>query len=252
MTTLVILFLLGAVTVYAVFFLLFKVLWIILKKSSNKWPLILAGISTVLFGIAAVGTLAWGTYKIISPFRGMIERYDEKAPLTYGSTTYTDPRYGFSVDLYNGMDLSEWMNFDDVSVKVGADMNAFKKSPDNKQNEMVFAFIIRQTDIDTDEPPFQDLYEALDSAKQHRRQLDISEEKQITIDGKPGYYVSGRAYANNGTNGPFWMTAVYDNHQIIYVITVQLGNEEDTSVAQKMAESLHLVSAQPLQELSQQ
>ena len=81
MTTLVILFLLGAVTVYAVFFLLFKVLWIILKKSSNKWPLILAGISTVLFGIAAVGTLAWGTYKIISPFRGMIERYDEKSPL---------------------------------------------------------------------------------------------------------------------------------------------------------------------------
>ena len=39
MTILVILFLLGITAVYAVFFLLFKIIWMILKKSSNKWPL---------------------------------------------------------------------------------------------------------------------------------------------------------------------------------------------------------------------
>ena len=59
MTTLIILLLVAAVAVYAVFFLLFKVIWIILKKSSNKWPLILAGICTILFSGAVIGTAAW-------------------------------------------------------------------------------------------------------------------------------------------------------------------------------------------------
>jgi hypothetical protein len=251
MTTLIILFLLGMVVVYAVFFLFFKVLWIILKKSTNKWPLILAGISTVLFGIAVIGVTAWGVHKVISPFRGMIERYHENKAPVYGVRTYTDPRYGFSVDLYDGMDLSDWINFDDISVKVGMDMNEFKNENSTNSGKVVFASIIRQTDIDTDEPPFQDLYENLDKAKQSHK-LEIQEEQPITIDGKPGYYVAGYAFTNDGNHGPFWLTAVYDNNQIIYVIILQLGDEENTSTSQKMVTSLRLVSANPLQAITQQ
>ena len=245
MTTLIILLLVAAVAVYAVFFLLFKVIWIILKKSSNKWPLILAGICTVLFSGAVIGTAAWGVYKIISPFRGMIDRYDAQQPPTYGVSTYTDPRYGLSVDLYEGMDFSEWINFDDFSFKAGMDMNVLKKTEDSENQKMTVAFLARQTDIDNDEPPFQEFYEILDTAKQ-RPQFQIAEEKQILVDGKPGHYVSGRIYSNNGANGPFWLTAVHDNNQNFFLLTIQFGGEEDTSAAQKMAESLRFTPAEPL------
>lgn len=245
MTTLIFLLLVAAVVVYAVFFLLFKIIWIILKKSSNKWPLILAGICTVLFSGAVIGTAAWGMYKVISPFRGMIDRYDEKQPPTYGINTYTDPRYGFSIDVYDGMDFSEWINFDDLSLKVGMDMNVLKKASENQNTKTMFALIARQTDLDADESPLQDLYEILDTAKK-RPQFQIEEEKQVEINGKPGYYVSGRIYSNNGANGPFWLTALHDDKQNIYLLTIQIGGEQDTSASQKMAESLRLTVAEPL------
>ena len=63
MTILVLLALLGVVAVYAVFFLLFKIIWMILKKSSNKWPLILAGVATVLLGTVTALSAYYGVKK---------------------------------------------------------------------------------------------------------------------------------------------------------------------------------------------
>ena len=49
MTGLILLLLIAAAVIYVVFFLIFKVIWMIIKKQGNKWPLIWAGVCTLLF-----------------------------------------------------------------------------------------------------------------------------------------------------------------------------------------------------------
>lgn len=246
MTFLIIMLLLILVAIYAVFFLLFKVVWMILKKNTNKWPLILAGLSTVLFLVVFGGAAAWGAYKVVSPFRGIISRISEDKAPEYGERVYTDPVYRFEVDVYDGMDFSEWMHFDDVDVKLGIDTNAFKKDNAGKSYEgpITFAGLIRQTDVD-DGHPLEDLRGALAAGLQ-RRQLDITDEQELTIDGRPALYVAGTAYSNRGESAPFWLTAAYDNYgQVFYVITFTVGEGADGN-AEKTARSLRFVSGPAL------
>lgn len=246
MTILLILLILVLVAIYAVFFLLFKVVWMILKKNKNKWPLILAGISTVLFLVVFGGAAAWGAYKVVSPFRGVISRIsDDKAP-EYGQRVYTDPVYRFEVDVYDGMDFSEWMHFDDLDVKAGIDTNVFKKDDAGKSYEgpITFAVLLRQTDVD-DGHPLEDLRQALAAGIQ-RRQLDITSEEELTIDGRPALYVSGTAYSNRGESAPFWLTAAFDDYgQVFYAVTFTVGQGADGN-AEKTARSLRFVSAPAL------
>ena len=94
MTILVILFLLGITAVYAVFFLLFKIIWMILKKSSNKWPLILAGVATVLLGTVTALSAYYGVICGLYPFRNWpvsALSFGQKKRVTIASVLALDP-----------------------------------------------------------------------------------------------------------------------------------------------------------------
>ena len=212
MTILIILALLGVVAVYVVFFLLFKLVWILMKKDTNKWPLIWAGVSTVLFGIVLGGAAAWGVYKVVSPFRGMIERYSANPEPVYGQHVYTDPIYRFQLTALNGMDFSEWVEFDDLDAKIGVDMNTFKKVP----------------------------------SAEEKQAIDVSQE-DFTVDGYPAMFVTARARSNSGTQMFLAMSAIADSYQqVFYVIAFSADTPEASANALQLARSLQLENGSPL------
>ena len=84
MTILIILALLALGVIYAVFFLLCKVAWLIFKSHSNKGPLITAGVCTVLLSVL-IGTGIWlGTRAVLAPFQGIKERIAQNPAPVYG------------------------------------------------------------------------------------------------------------------------------------------------------------------------
>lgn len=237
MTILVILFLLGIVAVYAVFFLLFKVIWMILKKNSNKWPLILAGVATVLFGLCSALAVYWGVKKVIAPFKPIIAASQTADPV-YGESTYQAPEYGAELTVYDGMTFSNWMHLGDVDLTVGIDTNAFKKDAAGKTPQAVtLAGIVRQNNVEED--PFKD-FEEVRVDLQHRRQLEIHSSEKTTINGREALLVSGTGYSNQGNSLPFWLAVVAgDNHQVYYVMAGTVDGQ-DQLLAKSMVKSFRL------------
>ena len=254
MIWLILLLLLGILAVYAVCFLVFKVIWMLCKKEGNKWPLIWAGVCTVVFGIFISAITAWGVYKVVSPFRGMMTRYSENPAPVYGERVYTDPVYRFQLDVFDGMDFSEWMEWDDVDVKLGINMNLFKKAQEeNAQDGSVLtALLLRQNDIDmTEEHPLENLREGLASAANSRK-LQILSQEDYTVNGLPAAFVTGQAFGNRGEIVPIWLTAITAPHgQVFYVATFvfQANGETDPQTiaqAEQMARSLRLENGEML------
>lgn len=251
MTILIILALLGVVAVYAVFFLLFKLVWILMKKDTNKWPLIWAGVSTVLFGIVLGGAAAWSVYKVVSPFRGMIERYSANPEPVYGQHVYTDPIYRFQLTALNGMDFSEWVEFDDLDAKIGVDMNTFKKVSSAEEKQAIDAaftgaILLRQDEVDEGHP-LQPLREALISAENSRKSLEILSQEDFTVDGYPAMFVTARARSNSGKQMFFAMSAIADSYQqVFYVIAFSADTPEASANALQLARSLQLENGSPL------
>lgn len=241
MTILVILFLLGITAVYAVFFLLFKIIWMILKKSSNKWPLILAGVATVLLGTVTALSAYYGVKKIIKPFNPIIAAAQTPEPV-YGEKAFNSPEYGTELTVYDGMTFSDWMHFGEIDLTVGIDTNAFKKDAAGKTFQSVtYAGIVRQRDVD--ENPFDD-FDEVQGDLLRRRQLEIHSSEKTLINGREALLVSGTAYSNQGNALPFWLSVVpTDNHQVYYVIagTVdQADNDTNQLLAKKIVTSFRL------------
>lgn len=254
MIWLTLLLLLGIVAVYAVFFLVFKLIWILIKKEGNKWPLIWAGICTVLFGIFISAVTAWGVYKVVSPFRGMMNRYSANPAPVFGEHVYTDPLYRFQLDVFDGMDFSEWMEWDDVDVKLGVDTNVFKTDADRptQDGSMLAAVLLRQNDIDVNEEhPLEDLRQWLVSAG-NSRSVQILSQEDFTVNGLPAMFITAQAFGNRGEVIPVWMTAMAAPHgQVFFVATFvvqQTGqdNEEAAAKAKQMALSLRLENGEAL------
>ena len=96
-----------AAMIYGVFFLIFKLGWVIAGKKANKWPLILAGASTVLlFGVFILGIML-GVNKYFAPVKNVVEHTFEKTQITTGIRPYTNPQYGFTINLFGGTELGE-------------------------------------------------------------------------------------------------------------------------------------------------
>ncbi len=254
MIWLLLLLLLGIIVIYAVFFLVFKIIWMLLKKEGNKWPLIWSGICTVVFGVFIGATMAWSVYKVVSPFRGMMARYSENPAPVFGAREYTDPVYRFQLEVFDGMDFSDWMEFDDVDVKLGVDTNIFKTDKDQptQDGSMLAAVILRQSDIDVNEEhPLEDLRQGLASAGNSRK-LQILSQEDFTANGLPGAFVAGQAFGNRGEVIPVWLTALAAPHgQVFYVATFVLqqagqDNTEAASKAEQMARSLRLENGESL------
>lgn len=128
-------FLILAALIYGIFFLMFKLGWIIGGSNRNKWPLILAGAATVLlFAVAILSTMA-AIHKYITPIMPVVEKTIQKTDITTGIHPYTSPQYGFTLNLFGGTEMTDWINLDDENyLQFGFDTNIgaiVKKSKTN-------------------------------------------------------------------------------------------------------------------------
>ena len=140
---LAILFLLVIVAVvYGIFFLIFKLGWIIAGKNKNKWPLILAGIATVLlFAVSIISTIM-GVNKYIMPIMPLVEKTIQKTDITTGVRPYTDPKYGFTINLFGGTETSDWININNnSSLLLGFDTNIGAISKKNQGQQEAQNFV---------------------------------------------------------------------------------------------------------------
>lgn len=143
--------------VYGVFFLIFKLGWVIAGKKTNKWPLILAAVTTVLF--LAVSTIAaivtFNTY--LEPIMGLVEKTMQKTELTTGIRPYKDPKYGFTMNLFGGTEVTKWIPINDqLEASLGFDTNygfLSKKKPNSTIPVPSFGFAVLMYQADTAEDP---------------------------------------------------------------------------------------------------
>ncbi len=222
MTILIILALVALVVVYAVFFLLCKIGWLIFKSHSNKGPLITAGVCTVLCGVL-VGSGIWLTTRaIMAPFQGIKARIAQNPAPVYGERTYQDDRFPFELTVYNGMDFSDWISLGGLDIKLGMDTNAFKKDAKGKTpDNVLFAILLRQTPVEAKDP--LSVLPSQLAAAQAQRRLTVTTAQQTTVNGLPAYQAQGEAYSNRGKLD-FWVTSVQTDPKTLYYIVVLAVN----------------------------
>ena len=242
MTILIILALIALVVVYAVFFLLCKVGWLICKSHSNKGPLITAGICTVLLS-ALVGIGLWmATQAILAPFQDIKARIAQHPAPIYGEHTYQDNHFPFELTVYDGMDFSEWIDLGGLQVKLGADTNLFKKDVAGKTPKNgLFAALIRQAPVEA-EDPLMVLQSQLEAAQAQRR-LTVTSAERTVVNGLPAYQAQGEAYSNRGKLD-FWVTNVQtDPHTLYYIVVIAMDPTPQLATqALAMENSFHLTN----------
>ncbi len=139
MLTLFIFALIVVSVVYGIFFLIFKLLWLLFKSKRNLWPLVCAGVATASVFLL-IGITGYQLYKqLAAPFQPIILAARQQTQPVIGQREYTDPRYGFHLTLYNATTLSHWIALDPVDqthMLVGFDTNILLK--DNTQDAAAF------------------------------------------------------------------------------------------------------------------
>ena len=226
--------------IFAVFFLIFKVGWLIFKKNTNLGPLVAAGVCTLLVTVLVSVGAYKGYQAILSPFQGMIARVKSNSAPIYGPREYTDGTYPFTLTVYDGMDFSDWIHVADVQLKLGIDTNAFKKdAADKSSNNTLLAVLIRQPEASAN--TFDQLKQQLQEAQGQRR-LELKDAQTTHVNGLPAYQASGEAYTNRGKVN-FWLTAVQAPQQTVYYIGAMALQDNETiqTQAQALTHSFSLV-----------
>ncbi len=229
--------------VFAVFFLLFKVLWLLLKKNTNTGPLIGAGICTLLCAIVVSIGIYSGYKAVVSPFKEVMAHVAANPNPVYGERTYRDDTYPLELTVYDGMDFSKWISLGDIQLKLGMDTNAFKKNVDGKKpNDVLFSVLLRQQKANSKDP-FDTLQKQLVSAQDQRR-IEVTDMRPTEINGLPAYQASGEAYSNRGKLN-FWLSAVQTQPDtVVYVGVLSLqGTAKIAQQAEQMTHSLRIISS---------
>lgn len=242
MTILIILALMALAVMYAVFFVLCKVAWLIFKSHSNKGPLITAGVCTVLCSVLAGAGIWMGTRAVLAPFQAIKARIAQNPAPVYGEHTYHDDRFPFELTVYDGMDFSDWISLGGLDVKLGMDTNAFKKNAaGQKPDNVLFCVLLRQAPIE-DKDPLEVLPSQLQAAQMQRR-LTVTSAGRTLVNGLPAYQAQGEAYSNKGKLN-FWVTNVQtDPATLYYIIVLALENTPQLSAqAVNMENSFRLTS----------
>lgn len=140
MFTLICILLAMVAVLYLVFFVIFKLIWVLCKKKRNFWPLVLSGILTGLI-MLVVGYYSYKLYKnVFKPLTPISQAISlHKQPL-FGSRNYTSPDKDFTLSLQNGLFMSNYFNIEPVKFLVGVDINSFLKN--NQKNQNPFAFMV--------------------------------------------------------------------------------------------------------------
>ena len=234
----IILILLALVTIlitYAIFFGIFKLIWILCRSNRNLWPLLLAGICTLVLTAIATLSVWWGVHKIMTPFQSMRTAIKNNPQLIYGQHTYKEGLAPYSLTVVDGMDFSDWIHFDDLSLKLGIDTNIFKKPKEEKEGTYLAGAIVRHQHKEGE--TFQTAWKNIKDTEDLRGRLQISSEEEITVNGMTGYLVNGTAYTNRGPF-PFWLEAVEAEPQATYYLLLSpIGKEDKTEQIKRVLQS---------------
>ena len=229
MITLIVLSLIAAGILYLILFGIFKLIWIICKSNRNFWPLVLAGVGTVLFCTVVVCATWWGVKTVMAPFKPMIARAKQHPELVYGPRTYTDDKFPFELTVVDGMDFSQWINFNKVSLKIGADTNAFKQKGTGQQPSQLFLQMIIRAPIENKENPFEQLEQIKDDPNFNPR-FKVLREERGTVNGLPAYHIDGVAYSNRGPVNTWTTTVANGDGALYYLVFMNFGEEKTEQI----------------------
>lgn len=233
-------FILAALAVtYAVFFCVFKLIWVLLKKERNFWPLTLAGAGTLLMALLIGGTFWWTYHKVMAPFQPIITSVKNNPQLVFGERTYQDAVYPFEMTVFDGMEYSDWIAMLNMHLKIGIDTNVFKEK-DNEDSSFLMTMLVQAPPTDTTDP-FAPLKEVLSSAAKQRR-LEISSQEETVINGVPAYLVSGVAYTNNGLVSLWLGGYVAPTGDTYYVTVLGIGSKNFADQANTMLQSVRVAT----------
>lgn len=235
MTLLILLLLVVAIITYAIFFGIFKLIWILCKSNRNMWPLILAGVCTLFLALLVALSVGWGVNKVMKPFQTMRAEIKNNPQPIYGQHTYKEGMAPYSLTVMDGIDFSDWIHFASGDVKLGIDTNLFKAKKDDTKTYLAGALARRQH---PQGETFQQMWNSAKDKEDIQGRIQIASEKEITVNGMPGYLLNGTAYTNRGPL-PFWFQAVEAEPQMTYyLVFVTLGRTEDkTEQVQRMLQS---------------
>lgn len=240
MITLLLLFLFMLAVIYAVFFCVLKLIWVIFKRERNFWPLVLAGVGTL--GVALI--VGCGTYmvfqKLTAPVRQMIADIKANPQPIIGERTYKDTAYPFEMTVYDGMDFSDWVVLDNIAIKGGIDTNIFKKGYDDKK-PFLMAAVVRTPEDETD--PFKAFKEAMHNGNTRTQyRVKINREGATEINGFSAYEMDVIFYSNKGPlDAKIVAVAAPDKH-IYYVGVMSLGENSLTAHATAMLNSFRFIT----------
>ena len=137
MSVLIVLLLICGLVLFGIFFLIFKLIWLLLNKKRNFWPLILSAVATLLLLLGTV-VVCWSAYQfVVRPLKPIMLAASSRTQPVYGEHVYTDAQHQFQLTLHNGMVMSEWIHGKNGNeLLVGMDVNPFvqNKTQEETQN----------------------------------------------------------------------------------------------------------------------
>ena len=235
MTILILLLLVIALITFVIFFGIFKLIWILCQSKRNTWPLLLAGICTL--ALAAIVTLGlWlGVRRIMEPFQSMRASIKNNPQQIYGQHTYKEGLAPYSLTLVDGMDFSDWIHFDETSVKLGIDTNMFKKADKSKESTYLAGAIVRRNH--PKEESFLEAWKSIKNSDDAKNRLQILSEEEVMVNGMPAHLINGIGHTNRGPL-PFWLQVVEAEPEVTYYLLLSpLGTEDKTEQIKRVLQS---------------
>lgn len=247
---LLLIFLATAAVVYGVFFLIFKLVWVIAGKSRNKWPLILAGAATLLlFAAVTLATLA-GINKYVKPFMGLADKALTKTQITTGVRPYKDPQYGFTMNLFGGTELSDWVRSGDIALAAGFDTNLgpISKALKAKGNEQAqppvsgFAVVIEREDDPVNvREHLEEMVQGLTQAQ--NPQFRLTQEPDYSIPNTA--FLKGEAVSNQGYKMNIYILLAAQDRTTYLVGGMSAGNPAYDQLAEEEIRSFRMPGVEP-------
>lgn len=237
MFVLIISILIGAAVTYGIFFLLLKLLWMLLKKTGNKWPLILSGIFTGVIWGAIIITIYMFISALMAPFKGIAEEIAKNPTPVYGQHVYQDTAYPVELEVFDGMNFSDWMIFDKTAVKVGVDTNIFKDK-NNKKHPFTAIVLVRDSATNKGEQATFAKTEKLLQEAQQQRRMQVTHTQSVMLEGKPAYFATGTLATNNGLADVAAVTLYNGTEEIYYVVAFSLGENQDLAKLEQTVKSI--------------
>lgn len=252
----IILLILGAI-LFGLFFLVFKLIWILAKNNGNKWPLILSGITTVGF-IVIVSLSVWmAVQRFIKPFDGLIQAGKAKTTVTDNTRIYNDPQYRFSITTYGDTQFSDWMNLEGMSLLAGFDLNTIalmKQKTKTDDLPLNFTLIFRQHLNEPAAP--QKIYAETIAYLEQINQSGTNElsfsEPVFDVPAGPNnaMYAEGTITSNNGLMFHLYLLNAAEGNENYIVLAVVNGNQTYLNRAARSVQSFRLPSRAASPQLS--